>query len=128
MGYQSEERGMCTEGSPKKGHGVGGAGRLGAQDVQLPRPPPPSRGFRLPIAFLHRRAPPPRLSSPLRDPTSRQCEQRVAEPGRPARQGHSCCHFLRGGSSVISGKDYPDGVSLQLGGGSVFFTNEDDGK
>lgn len=61
-------------------------------------------------------------------PTPGQWEQRDAEPSRPARQGHSCCHFLRGGFSVISGKDYPDGVSLQLGGGSVFFANEGDGK
>lgn len=50
------------------------------------------------------------------------------QPSRPARQGHSCCHFLRGGSSVISGKDYLDDGSPQLGGGSLFSTNEDGGK
>lgn len=60
MGYQSEEGGMCTEGSPKKGHVLGG--KQGDWDMQLPKPPPPSRGFGLPIAFLHRSAPPPRLT------------------------------------------------------------------
>lgn len=70
---------------------------------------------------------PPLPPSPARGaPTSRHFERRDAQPSRPARQGHCCCHFLRGGSSVISGKDDPDGVSPQPGGGLVFSTNEDD--
>lgn len=97
-----------------------------AQDVRLPRPGLPSRVLPPLVASVHSSAPPP-PSPPRGDPTSRQLERRDTQPSRPARQGHSCCHFLRGGSRVISGKDYPD-RSPQLGGGSLFSTNEDGGK
>lgn len=88
----------------------------------------PSRVLPLLEASVHSSALPPPPSPPRGAPTSRQLERRDAQPSRPARQGHSCCHFLRGGSSVISGKDYPDDGSPQFGGGSLFSTNEDGGK
>lgn len=57
---------------------------------------------------------------PAGAPTSRQCEQRDAEPSRPARQGHSYCHFLRGGLASFPGTTIRTAFLCNLGAARYF--------